>query len=447
MLHAHLSSVLRRLGRLDESITHGERAAALRTEDPIILNDLALAYMERGDYAEAEATLRRALALHPHFPEAHNNLGLVAVQTGRAPEAVAHFEQVLALQPGAAHAYVNLLDAYDVRSADDRHLREIERRLAGQLNDPDRMLLSFAAAKAYADLDRREDFLQAALRACALKRRSVRYDETATLAVLRQLGEAPASEAIAAQHKYAYAGTTPIFIVSMPRAGSTLVEQVLSSHSGVYGAGELHDFSAALADVVGAGDAPLLRFLANPDSVTLDRIGQNYIARVTRRTAAAYVVDKQPANFMHLGLIHMALPNAKIVHVHRNPVDTCVSCFSKHFTAGLHHTYDLGELGRYYRAYHALMAHWRSVLPANVMLDVRYEDLVGDLEGQARRLLAHCGLPWDDAVLAFHRADRPVKTHSQIQVRRPLYSTAIGRWRGYEAQLRPLLDALGDLAA
>ena len=156
----------------------------------------------------------------------------------------------------------------------------------------------------------------------------------------------------------------------------------------------------------------------------------------------AYVTDKMPSNYYFAGLIHLALPNAKIIHTMRDPVDTCISCFSKLFAGEQNHTYDLGELGRYYKRYEQLMAHWRRVLPPGRIFDVRYEDVVADVEGEARRIIAHCGLPWDDRCLAFHETRRPIRTASATQVRQPIYKSAVGRWRVYEQQLGPLLIAL-----
>ena len=158
---------------------------------------------------------------------------------------------------------------------------------------------------------------------------------------------------------------------------------------------------------------------------------------------SARITDKLPANYLYVGLIHLALPKARIIHVLRDPVDTCLSCFSTHFTTSQHFTYDLGELGRTYRAYERLMAHWRSILPAGAMLEVQYEDVVADLEGQTRRMLDYCGLEWNEACLAFHATERPVRTASGAQVRRPLYKSAVGRAKSYGEQLKPLLDALG----
>jgi len=156
------------------------------------------------------------------------------------------------------------------------------------------------------------------------------------------------------------------------------------------------------------------------------------------------MTDKMPYNFLYLGLIRLILPRARIIHTERHPADTCFSCFSKLFPGGQAYSYDLGELGRYYRGYRALMAHWRSVLPAEAILDVRYEAVVDDLEGQARRLVAYCGLPWDDRCLDFHRNRRPVRTASAVQVRQPLFRSSLERWRRYESWLEPLLRELGD---
>jgi Sulfotransferase family len=182
---------------------------------------------------------------------------------------------------------------------------------------------------------------------------------------------------------------------------------------------------------------------ATPPEALRD-LGSDYI-ELTKSAALApaeRIVNKLPLNFKYVGLIHLALPDARIIHVRRDPVDTCFSCFSLLFTGDQSFAYDLGELGRYYRGYAALMEHWRDVLPRGVMIDVQYETLVADIEGQARAIVDHCGLNWEDACLAFHKTSRPVKTASSVQVREPLYRTSIGRWRQYETFLQPLIQAL-----
>lgn len=445
-VQAHLSSVLRELNDFSGALGYGERALALRPNEPVVLNDLAIVCVGTGDVARAEALACQALALRPEMAQPHNTLGLLAMQAGQMDEAIAHFETMLERKPGDAAALVNILSSRTVRSADDPYLNEVEGLIASpDTKEHERMSLLFGASKAYADLKQNENSLQAAIQACAIKRRSISYDEAATFRHFDDIKRTYSRDLLARMSGQGFRDATPIFVISMPRAGSTLTEQILASHPSVYGAGELVDFSDAVDAALGAPNG-LQGFLERPNASLLQRIGEEYVARLRRRSQAERVTDKMPSNYFTAGLIHLALPEAKIIHVVRNPVDTCVSCFTKLFPEGLPHTYDLGELGRYYRAYHALMAHWRDVLPAQSLLDVRYEDVVDDLEGQARRLLDFCGLAWDPAVLSFHENDRRVKTHSVAQVRQPLYRSALGRWEGQHHLLQPLMDALGDLA-
>ena len=179
----------------------------------------------------------------------------------------------------------------------------------------------------------------------------------------------------------------------------------------------------------------------------LDEIASTYLAGLKDAAKdAPRFTDKMPANYIYVGLIRLILPNARIIHARRDPVDTCLSCFSLLFESGQEYAYDLGELGRFYRAYDRVMEHWRRVLPADAMLEVQYEDVVADIELQARRILEYCGLPWDEACLDFHKTSRPVRTASVAQVRQPLYRSSVGRWHAYRDQLKPLLEALGPLA-
>jgi hypothetical protein len=218
-----------------------------------------------------------------------------------------------------------------------------------------------------------------------------------------------------------------------------LTEQILVSHPDVHAAGEVLDFMLAVKGLDGGGPPP-----ADVGGEELRQMGARYLARLRSRVPAEarYITDKMLGNSRLVGLIHLALPNARIIHVRRNPIDNCLSCFSILFAAGQGYSYDLGELGRFWRAHEAIMQHWREVLPEGVMLEVQYEDLVADLETQARRIVAHCRLAWNDACLEFYKTERPVQTASVVQVRQPIYRSSIGRWEPYKAMLRPLLDAL-----
>jgi hypothetical protein len=231
----------------------------------------------------------------------------------------------------------------------------------------------------------------------------------------------------------------------MPRSGTTLVEQILASHPAVFGAGEIGLLERLLIGRLGPTLSPGERAcrMAGLTDQDLEGLGTAYAEAVAKLApGAARITDKMPSNFRLAGLIRLILPNARIISCRRDPIDTGLSCYARKFSRGQTFTYDLKELGTYYRAYNGLMAHWREILPADRLLEVAYEDVVDDLEGQSRRLVAFCGLPWDDACLAFHQTPRTVRTASVNQVRQPIYRSAVARWKAYEPHLGPLIEAL-----
>jgi hypothetical protein len=289
----------------------------------------------------------------------------------------------------------------------------------------------------------------------AKKRSMVSYDEAAMMALFDRTEAVLTRDRVRDKAGHGDPSTLPIFVIGMPGSGTTLVEQILASHHDVHGAGELATFSELVGSVYGP-DGRLVSypdFVAECDTEVFQAIGSHYVAALRALAPQAQrVVDKMPSNFIFAGLIHLALPNARIIHVVRDPIDTCVSCYFRLFTGSLDHTYDLAELGRFYRRYQQLMDHWHAVLPEGRMLEVRYEDVVGDLEAFSRRILTHCGLDWDPHCLQFHQTDRRVRTASASQVRQEIYRSSIGRWRVYRRYLRPLLQELlpadhPDLAA
>jgi hypothetical protein len=237
----------------------------------------------------------------------------------------------------------------------------------------------------------------------------------------------------------------PIFIVGLPRSGSTLVEQILASHSAVEGTMELPDIADIARSLAARPGAPgYPDVIAELDGEDLRSLGEQYLRRTRpqRRSGAPRFIDKMPNNWMHAGLIHLMLPGARIVDVRREPIACGWSCFRQHFARGQHYTYSLEDLGRYYRDYLALMAHFDSVLPGRI-LHLSYERLVEDTETEVRRLLDHCGLPFEESCLRFHASTRAVATASSEQVRRPIYRESLDQWRDFEPWLRPLKDALG----
>jgi hypothetical protein len=239
--------------------------------------------------------------------------------------------------------------------------------------------------------------------------------------------------------------TTPIFVLGMPRSGTTLTETIIASAPGVYGAGELPDLLQMAAQPQGLLDEGYPLNMQGISAATLTRMGEQYVAQLKERAPEAqHITDKMPANFLAVGLIHLMLPNAKIIHVRRNPIDTCLSAFTRLFNKSQHQSYDLREIGRYYRDYLNVMAHWREVLPAGSFYDIQYEELVANQEEESRKLIDYCNLTWSDACLDPHKTERNVKTASVTQVRQPVYTTSVERWRVYEKFLGPLIEELQE---
>jgi tetratricopeptide (TPR) repeat protein len=450
-----LATTLQALKRHDQAIPFFEKALAVDPNYAEAVHGLAAALHALNRHGEAIGFYQRAVAIERGYGPAHNNLGIALKEVGRLDEARVSFERAVALEPTRAEFYFNLLLGQETR-AGDPHLSALENlaRHADELPEEDQIYIHFALGKALADVSEHERSFHHYLKGNALKRRHVAYDEAATLRMFERIRAVFKPELMRSKAGQGDPSTIPVFIFGMPRSGSTLIEQILASHPKVFGGGERLDLRDALNSFGETGDIDLPfpeRFLvATGDE--LHGLGASYLEHLRTgipRSVAdrRRITDKMLANFRLVGLIHLALPNARIIHSCRDPVDTCLSCFSTLFFADQPFTYELGELGRYYRAYHSLMEHWRRVLPEDVMLDLDYEELVADFEPQARRIVAHCGLEWDDACLAYDKTARAVKTASAAQVRQPIYRSSVGRWRPDADMLKPLLDGLGpDLA-
>ena len=456
----NLGNVLRALGRGEEAIGRYLAAIALQPDFAKTYNNLGTALQPDDSHPdnhpgatwqpldrtlEAAACFRRATTLVPDDAVAHNNMGVALLAAGHLDEARLAFEKAVGFAPRRGYFHRTLADAGRVTPAGLRRMEDLAEDMAA-LPEADQIDLHFALAKVYADDARHEASFRHLLAGNRLKRRSVAYDEAATLASFDRIRAVFTAELVAFGPEVGVPSRLPVFVVGMPRSGTTLVEQILASHPQAFGAEELPDLQR-LADALDGAQA-FPEVVAALPRERLRRLGAAYLDGLRARApSAARIVDKMPANFQLIGLIALALPQARIIHVRRDPADTCLSCFSRLFVGRQPYAYDLAELGRYYRAYEGLMAHWRQVLPPGMMLEVHYEDVVADVEGQARRLLAHCGMAWDDRCLAFHQTRRLVRTASAAQVRQPLYGSSVGRWHVYRDLAQPLFDALGMSAA
>lgn len=444
--YRNLGIVQSESNRLDEAILYYQRALVIDPNYVEAYGDLGNTFRTLGRFDEALAHYHKALAIKPDYAEAHNNLGVAFTMLGRIEEARRAFEQAIELAPRRVLFYAGLAEI--TRHANgDRHLAAMEKlaRDVATLGGEEQIQLHFTLGKALADLGQHERAFRHLIEGNALKRQQQSYDAAAVLAQFDRVRAVFTRGLVQDRRGLGEPSQMPTFVIGMPRSGTTLIEQILASHPKVFGAGELTDFHDATVRFAAREGVPQSypEMVSSMTGPRLFELGADYLARIKGLAPwADRITDKMPGNFLAAGLIHLALPNARIIHIHRDPIDTCFSCFSTFFAADHPHAYHLGELGRYYRAYAALMEHWRCVLPPGVMLEVQYEEVVTDFERQARRIVAHCGLDWDDACLEFHKTERPVRTASMVQVRQPIYQSAIGRWRPYKDWLGPLFAAL-----
>ncbi|RKE35761.1 TPR repeat protein [Paraburkholderia sp. BL23I1N1] len=455
IFHERLAATLAALNRFSEAIAHYHEAIALDPRNTDLHHGLGWCLELMHRLEQAIDAYREAVRLNPKADGSYNNMGNCLQALGRFDESHEAYRRAIEAAPQVPLYYRNLVQSRRL-TVDDPVFAALEQLVgvAASLTPANQAEIHFAYGQALSDVGRNDASFDHFLKGNALHRAGVRYDEAASLGLFAHLPELLTSEVMAAKRGLGDPSATPIFIVGMPRSGSTLIEQILASHPHVFGAGERTEFGEALVNCIGRdSDDPLridIEALQGVGAAQLRAFGADYLRRIhtslpeIRSGAPGYTrfTDKYPFNFINVGLIHLALPNARFIHSSRSPLQSCLSIFSRIFH-DVPFSYDLGELGRYYRAYDALMAHWQRVLPEGTMIEVKYEELVNDLEGNVRRLLANCGLDWDERCLSFHQTTRQVNTASAAQVRRPLYKTSVRRWQPERALLQPLLEALG----
>jgi tetratricopeptide (TPR) repeat protein len=481
--HINRGVVLADLKRLDEALHSYDQAIAINPgyAKPYYNRGILLQNLNRLD--EALRSFDEAIAINPRFAEAHINRGAVLAGLNRLDEALHSYDQAIAVNPGYGEAYTNkaallirlgrideakpiLSEAIRLQSDQANALSKLYSLRRRQRDDPlfaqitsiyqgreslppeDRERLDFAYGKALEDVGEYDDAFAAYAEGNRLHFAAHPFDEAESEHFASRTRATFSAEllrscrAIASELPDVDDDRVPVFIVGMPRSGSTLIEQVLSSHASLHGAGELNNIYniAKTVKPPGAQASGLKEWF-----MSLRALGQSYLDEVWKLAPSArFITDKMPGNFLNIGLLQLMLPHARIIHALREPMDCCFSCYALRFTEGHEYCYDLSTLGRYYVRYSEMMQHWHAVLMPGQILDVRYEDMVSDLEGQTRRLLDYIGLPWDPTCLKFYENNRAVNTASAMQVRQPIYNTSVARWKHFEKHLAPLLDTLGN---
>lgn len=477
--HCNLGNVRQRQQRLDEAIVHYRQALALEPGRAEFYNNLGNTLRQQGLYADAKAALAEALRLNPDYAEAHANLGKLLLESGAdREEAAASYRRALALKPDFATAAAGEAGILEKQGEFERAYSRLEPFLRAEVPS---VAIALVFASVCRPLGRCGDAITLLGRVLGNEGEQLHVSDCIPLhfALGRLLDAAgeydrafahyqqandltdrrldlqqhiQRNEAIMATYSKAFmAGAPraandsqrPVFIVGMPRSGTSLVEQILASHAAVFGGGELEEMNRIVAELAARALYP--QCVESLSSDRLTQLAARYLDYIDGLAGpeAVRVTDKMPSNYLHLGLIRLLFPEARVIHCVRDPLDTCLSCYFQNFDERLPYTYNLRQLGAYYAHYRRLMDHWRSVLDGP-FLELQYEDLVADQEGVSRTLVEFCGLEWDPRCLRFYETRRAVATASYDQVRRPLYNSSVGRWRHYERHLGPLREALAQ---
>lgn len=440
---AHLAKLFMNDGQISRADVALAEAVKYETENPVVQDLIGAVYTSMGEYGLAGECFARAMNGQPDHPPFMLNLANNHIYNGRIEDAEELLQQILAIQPDTPQAHWSLAGSRTAR--DDAHIEDMRRLLEGQSAHP-RMqaFYYYAIGKELEDLQRWDEAFDAFQAGAKARRQTVEYDEDAERAMFAYLEENMTEDWVASGT--GHDSSAPIFVLGQPRTGTTLVERIISSHSQVHSAGELQQFSLAMRRLSQHKDPRRFsaEFFAAALNLDSAKVGGLYLESCRRmRGDKARFIDKLPQNYLLIPFILKALPNAKIVHLTRDPMDACFASYKQLFADAYLHSYDLEEMARHHCRYRRLMDAWRSRFPGR-FFDISYEDTVLDLEGRSRELISYLGLPWEDACLGFHQRSEAVSTASAVQVREPVHTRSVGRWRRYEQQLAPMHQVLAD---
>src|SRR5450631_2184628 len=442
--------VLYRRNKSAAALREIDRLEKLDPRNSMYRNLKAVILVKIGEYRESIEIYAEVLQSHPEHPNIWLSYGHTLATAGREQDSIAAYRNSIQLAPHLGEAYWSLANLKTFRfSAEEKPAMQAQLART-DLSEQDRYHFDFAMGKALEDERRYAESFTHYLSANELRRSRSDYNINEVSAFVRRSKELFSREFFEARAGYGAPAPDPIFIVGLPRAGSTLIEQILSSHSSVEGTMELPDMIMIVESLAGkpkgSEEPKYPGVLGTLSAEDCRQLGLEYIerTRIQRKTAKPLFIDKMPNNFLHVGLIRLGLPNAKIIDARRHPMACCFSAFKQQFAEGHRYSYNLKDAGRYYRDYVELMDHFDRVIPGKVHR-VFYENMIADTETEVRRLLDYCGLPFEVACLRFYENDRPVRTPSAQQVRQPIFRDGVEQWRHYEAWLEPLKVALGDV--
>ena len=425
-------------GQYDKAVDAADLGAVIDCSDGKTLESLGSIFTFTGRYEKALVFFEQAIRQAPDHASLNYSLGNILRIVGRIEESGQVFDAAIKCFPHYAKNHW-ALSQLGRQSEHNNHISVLEAELDRPgLTKEDGSYLHFALAKEYDDIGESSNSFASLIKANELKRQTIHYDIDQDRSLFRDIENNFVADLLNRKIE-GHGSSEPIFIVGMPRSGTTLVEQILSSHSSVQSKGELVHFGYQLKRLTHQNRQNWVHCLGDLD---FHKLGKSYIDSVRSNTdCSRHFTDKLPTNFRYIGLIHLALPNAKVIHVNRNPLAICYSNFRTLFSDSFKCTYSLSELGEYYLLYHQLMSHWRQLL-ADQILEVSYENLVQNQEIETRRILSFCGLEWQDACLSFHKNSQPVASASSAQVREPIYQSSVQHWLSYKEQLAPLIELL-----
>jgi tetratricopeptide (TPR) repeat protein len=429
-------------GQISEALNALESLQKKYATNPKVLQIIAEIYSHVGRFELAWGSLQSALNLTPNNPQLMYNAAAAAMAVGEIEQAETLFDKVIACLPNDYDAYYNR-STLKKQHADNNHIEQLE-GLVKQGFSPrgGEVQVRYALAKEYEDLGEWAKSFEHLKAGADLRASMLSYKVDDDLQTMQSIKKVMNEDWCAGINAETHPG--PIFILGMPRTGTTLVDRILSAHSNVISLGEINDFALAMMSGIGQVSSKA-EAVEKSASVDFTQLANRYLKSTAERSMSAtpYLIDKTPANFLYIGLIAKALPNAKIINLERHPMDSCYAIYKTLFRMGYPFSYDLKTLGKYYLGYRSLMDHWAQVLP-NRVFSVNYESLVTNTEPSSRELLSHCGLEWEQNCLSFHKSDAAVATASAVQVRRPMYTSSLEKWKHFENELRPLRDVLID---